>query len=75
MKDRTSKVVLAYVVEMKGRGLEGTIERVISNLATIGHEKVILRTDQEPAFLDLVKGVIETRAEPTLPENSPVGEP
>ena len=74
MKDRTSKAVLVDVVEMKGRGLEGTIERVISNLATLGHKKVILRTDQEPAILDLVKGVIEARAEPTLPENSPVGE-
>lgn len=61
-------------MEMKGRGLEGTIERVVSNLATLGHMKVVLRTDQEPAILDMVKGVIETRAEPTLPENSPVGE-
>ena len=59
---------------MKGRGFEGTIERVISNLATLGHKEVILRTDQEPAILDLVNGVIETRTEPTLPENSPVGE-
>ena len=33
MKDRDSKTIFADVVEMKGRGLEGTVENVVRNIA------------------------------------------
>ena len=59
---------------MNGRGLEGTVEHVVRNIARLGYKKVILCSDQEPASLDLVEGVIAARTEPTIPQNSPVGE-
>ena len=74
MKDRDTKMVFADVVEIKGRGLEGTVENVVRNIAWLGHKKVILCTDQEPAILDLINGIIEVRQEPTIPQNSQVGE-
>ena len=74
MKDRDTKTVFADVVEVKGRGLEGTVANVVRNIARLGHKKVILCTDQEPAILDLVNGIIEPRQESTIPQNSPVGE-
>jgi hypothetical protein len=46
----------------------------VENLAKLGHRKVVLRSDQEPAMLDLIAGVIEARQDPTIPQNSPVGE-
>ena len=48
--------------------------RLIVNLLKLGHKKVIIKSDQEPAIMDLINGVIEARAESTIPENSPVGE-
>ena len=33
MKDRDSKTIFADVVEMKGRGIEGTVENVVKNIA------------------------------------------
>ena len=74
MKDRDSKMIFADAVEMKGRGLDGTVQRVVENLARLGHKKVILRSDQEPAIIDLIAGVIAARDDPTIPRNSPVGE-
>ena len=74
MKDRDSKMIFADAVEMKGRGLDGTVQRVVENLARLGHKKVILRSDQEPAIIDLIAGVIAVRDDPTIPRNSPVGE-
>ena len=74
MKDRDTKTIFADAVEMKGRGLDGTVRRVVENLAKLGHKKVILRSDQEPAILDIINGVVETRQDPTIPQNSPVGE-
>ena len=33
MKDRDSKTIFADVVEAKGRGIEGTVENVVRNIA------------------------------------------
>ena len=57
-----------------GRGLDGTVTRVVENLVKLGHKKVILRFDQEPAILELIAGVIAAREDSTTPKNSPVGE-
>ena len=56
------------------RGCDGTIGRAVENLAKLGHKKVVLRSDQEPEILDLINGVIETRQDQTIQQNSPVGE-
>ena len=74
MKDRDTKTVFADVVETEGRGVEGAVENAVRNIARLGHKKVILCADQEPAILDLINGIIEVRQEPTIPQNSPVGE-
>ena len=74
MKDRDSKAIFSDVVELKGRGIAGTVERVIENLKRLGPNRVIVKFDQEPALVDLVNGVIEARDEATIPECSPVGE-
>ena len=37
MKDRDSKAIFSDVVELKGRGIAGTVERVIENLKRLGH--------------------------------------
>ena len=74
MKDRDSNTVFADVVEAKGRGFEGTVENVVRNISRLGYKKVIHCSDQEPAILDLITGIIAARQEPTMPLNSPVGE-
>ena len=74
MKDRDTKTIFCDVVEAKGRGIEGTIERVIENISRLGYHKVIVKSDLEPALVDLVCGIIAARDEPTIPEHSPVGE-
>ena len=37
MKDRDTKTIFADVVEVKGRGLEGTVENVVRNIARLGY--------------------------------------
>ena len=74
MKDRDTKALFADVVELKGRGLAGTVERVVDNIRRRGHRKLIIKTDQEPALLDLVNWIIDLRDEATIPDNSPVVE-
>lgn len=49
------------VVEAEGRGIEGTIERVIENIYRLGFHQVIVNSGQEPAVVDLVCGIIAAR--------------
>ena len=63
MKDRESKAIFANVVELKGRGMEGTIDLVIENLRRLGYKRIVLKSDQEPAILDLVNRISEARDE------------
>ena len=74
MKDRDTKTIFADAIEMKGRGLDGTVNRVVEDLARLGHKQVILRSDQEPAIVVLIAGVDAARDDPTIPRNSPVSE-
>ena len=74
MKDRRSKAVFCDVVLSKGRGQEGTVERALNNLKKLGHKRVTIRTDQEPALVDLANAIITAREEPTTLEHAPVGE-
>ena len=74
MKDRDSKAVFSDMVEVKGQGISGTIQRIADNISRLGYKKVILKSDQEPALIDLINGIIEYRDDPTIPEHSPVGE-
>ena len=74
MKDRDSKVVFSDMVEAKGQGISGTIQRNADSTTRLGYKQVIIKSDQEPALIDFINGIIEVRDDPTIPEHSPVGE-
>ena len=44
------------------------------NFAKLGHRDLVLHSDQEPALLDLVNGIIEQRPGQTLKQQSPAYE-
>ena len=73
-KHRDTNTISSYVVELKGRGIDGTIERIIEDIRRLGYKKIIIKSDQEPALVDLINGIIEAREDITIPECSPVGE-
>ena len=57
MKDRGSRSILASVVQSKGRGLDETVTQAAANIRRLGHYgRVILKTDGEPAIMDLRRG-------------------
>ena len=57
-KDRGSKAIIANAVLCKGRAFEDTVEQAALNIRRFGHlGKVLLKTDNEAALVDLRKGV------------------
>ena len=79
MKDRDTKTIFADAIVMKGRGLDGTVNRVVENLARLGNNKVILHSDQEkqygPFLLESLRHGMTPRAHATrqLVSRNPTG--
>ena len=68
MEDRDTMAIFCDVVEAVGRGIEGTIERVIENTSRLRYQYVIVKSDQEPVRVYMVCGIISAREEPAILE-------
>ena len=76
-KHRDSKSVLASVVPVKGASNNFAARRICAFLRELGleHADLVLRSDQEPAIVDLLNEVSRKRAPAkSFLEQSPVGE-
>ena len=59
-KDRGSKAIIANPVLCKGRAFEDTVDQAALNIRRFGHQgRVVLKTDNEAALVDLRVGVAE----------------
>ena len=52
LKDTKSKALFAHVCPRKGAH-EAVVTRIVADLNTLGYKRVLVRTDGEPAILDL----------------------
>eukprot|EP00969_Alexandrium_andersonii_P167824 7419319-Alexandrium_andersonii.AAC.1 len=54
IKDRDSRAILAHPVLRKGRLRDETVDQAVASVRRLGHRhRVLLKTDNEPALLDL----------------------
>ena len=59
-RSRNRKFLVAHVVPMKGASHEWVVKQTAKDLRRMGfHSKVLLKTDQEPALVDLMQEVAE----------------
>jgi len=75
-KDRETRMVMSSVVPMKGTASEFPARRIRAFISELGceHVEIIMKSDQEPAIVDLVREVARIRAPAkTMTEQSPVG--
>ena len=53
-----------------------TIDCVVEDTRTLGYTHIAMKSDQEPAIIEVQKAVIALRGDAvTVPVNSPVGDP
>ena len=77
IRDHASKTVFSHVVPCKGTSQQYPIAQSVDDIEQLGHAKLILKSDQEPAILDLRDTIIARCKEKKIsiiPENSPTGE-
>eukprot|EP00969_Alexandrium_andersonii_P012675 552537-Alexandrium_andersonii.AAC.1 len=54
IKDRGSRAIMAHPVLRKGRLHDDTVDQAVASTRRLGHRhRVLLKTDNEPALLDL----------------------
>ena len=73
-RDRRTKMVFAHVVPRKGFTHEHGAEEMVKDLKKLGYSEVVLKCDGEPALKSVQEEVKRRRPEPTILENSPVGD-
>ena len=73
MTDRRSKCMADFIVPKKGVD-EYAVEKAQRWIEVLGYSKLILKSDQEPALLDLKRAIMATATKDIIPEESPVGE-
>ena len=73
-KDTRTKAIFAHVVPRKGLAHAHGAEELIKDIEKLGYKKIILKSDGEPALKNIQEEVRRRREDPTIIENSPVGE-
>ena len=58
LKDHRHKVVFSNVVPSKGTQHDYCVKQLHHNISQMGYPKLLLKTDQEPAILDLRKACV-----------------
>jgi hypothetical protein len=74
MRDRGSGATLSMAVPSKGEEPSWVPQRCARWLDSLGHQRMILKTDQEPAIRAWARAVARYRDAATVPEMSPVGD-
>eukprot|EP00969_Alexandrium_andersonii_P115636 5113684-Alexandrium_andersonii.AAC.1 len=60
VEDRDSRAILARPVLRKGRLRDDTVDQAVASIRRLGHrQRVLLKTDNEPALVNLRRAVAE----------------
>ena len=79
-REKRTEMIIAHVVPLKGGGVDWLVGQLLRDLRKMGaHGKVILKSDQENAILDVLNDVCKQRRKEndsavTIVESSPKGE-
>ena len=76
MKDYDTRLLAAHVVPVKGADIEWVSKQLVRDLERLGHPgRLAIRSDQEPALVNLLEEVAKMRGDSTtVLEHSLVGD-
>ena len=77
VRDHASRTTFSHVVPCKGTSHVYPTAQAVTDIEHLGHSSLVLKSDQEPAILDLRSDIIARCKEKgisVIPENSPIGE-
>ena len=66
--------MFAHVVPRKGLVANHGVKQLLKDIERLGHKKLCLKSDGEPALVAIQEEVQKIRSDETLLENSPAGD-
>ena len=75
IKDEASGCVAAHVCSQKGASDQWLVSRICDDLDMFGHTEIVLKSDGEPAIVQVQNAVKGTRNHPTICQNPPAYDP
>ena len=75
VKDENSKTVFAHICLQKGASDKWVVQRILEDLDHLGHVEMVLKTDGEPALVQLAREIKRLRIQPTLVRHPPAYDP
>ena len=74
-KDHDTGHHFSHLVKCKGLGDERIVDKVIESIKETGNTNIRLKTDGEPALVQVQERIAEKRGQATIPENPPAYDP
>ena len=74
-KDEKTKIKFAHICETKGSSDLWAVEKLGADLDRLGYTDVILKSDGEPAIIQLLEELKKRRAHPTIIQHPPAYDP
>ena len=74
-RDRRTRYIFCHLVKRKGMEDERIVGKILRSITEIGNTKMILKTDGEPALVQVQEEIINRRPQRTIPENPPAYDP
>ena len=74
-KDDKSKIVFAHICLQKGSSDKWVVKKILDDLDRLGYTDMILKSDGEPAILQLLEELKGQRSHPTLLQHPPAYDP
>ena len=71
-RDGVTKHTFCHLVLCKGLGDERAVGKVLKSIGETGHAKLILKTDGEPAIVQVQEEIEDMREHDAVLENPPV---
>ena len=68
-RDRWTKSVFTFLVKCKGRGDDKIVNKIVRAVDALGYRKLIIKTDGEPALVEVQEAVARARVHETICEN------
>ena len=75
MRDKQTTTTFAHICEKKGISDTFVVRELVADIDSLGHTKIILKGDGEPALVQLMNKIKQLRAHPTIVQNPPAYDP
>ena len=75
MRDKKTTTTYAHICETKGASDTYVLQQLVKDIEDLGHTKIILKGDGEPALVNLMEKNKQARSHPTIIQKPPAYDP